>query len=39
VVKGETASERASSLIGALLDSKLATIDDEPPASGKGAHP
>jgi hypothetical protein len=39
VVKGETASERASALIGALLDAKLATIDDEPPASGKGAHP
>jgi hypothetical protein len=41
VVKGETADERASSLVGVLLDTKLATITDDEPSpadGGKEAH-
>ena len=36
VVKGQTADERASSLVGALLDAKLATITDDEPSTADG---
>jgi hypothetical protein len=38
VVKGETDAERAASLVGALLDAKLATLAEDEHDGGTGDH-